>query len=220
MLANSSFVHFMNEYLPTFIARPVSLLFEKLIIVLWFSGIQILIFLAGLQRLDKAIYEAASIDGASPWQTFWKITLPSIKPFILLNVVYTIVSLSFFDMPTRPGEHTILSYIRAQSFEMGGGYGYVCPGNYLPVADLFANRIYFLFLKERSRGGEVNAKSFEKSDKSQTSNQKGLVWHELLQRTIFKIVVYAFDNFGFLYIYPLLTFVTSLRVGRFGRYLD
>lgn len=151
MLANSSFVRFMNEYLPTFIARPVSLLFEKLIIVLWFSGIQILIFLAGLQRLDKAIYEAAAIDGASPWQTFWKITLPGIKPFILLNVVYTIVSLSFFDMPTNPGEYTILSYIRAQSFEMGRrGYGYGCALGIIYLLLIFLQiGIYFLFLKER-----------------------------------------------------------------------
>lgn len=127
MLSSETVATFLNDYLPGFLSKPINLLFEKLVIVLWLSGIQILIFLSGLQRIDKSIYEAASIDGASPWQTFWKITLPSMKPFILLNVVYTIVTLSFFDMPVSTGEYTILTYIERHSFDSGGlGYGYAC----------------------------------------------------------------------------------------------
>lgn len=127
-LLSSDFVKdLLQNYLPPFLSKPINLLFEKLVIVLWLSGIQILIFLSGLQRINKSTYEAAEIDGASPWQSFWKITLPSMKPFILLNVVYTIVTLSFFDMPTEEGSYTILSYIDQQCFESGGkGYGYAC----------------------------------------------------------------------------------------------
>ena len=125
-LLNGDFIQeFLSEFLPEFIATPINLLFDKLVIVLWLSGIQILIFLSGLQRINKQTYEAASIDGASLWQSFWKITLPSMKPFILLNVVYTIVTLSFFDMPVASGEHTILTYIEKHSFGERG-FGYAC----------------------------------------------------------------------------------------------
>ena len=54
------------------------------------SGVQMLIFLAGLQSISPAIYESCSIDGATAWETFWKITLPMISPMILVNAVYTI----------------------------------------------------------------------------------------------------------------------------------
>ena len=55
------------------------------------SGVQILIFLAGLQSISPAIYEASRIDGATSWETFWKITFPMISPMIMVNGVYTII---------------------------------------------------------------------------------------------------------------------------------
>lgn len=54
-------------------------------------GVQMLIFLSGLQSISPAIYESCSIDGASGWETFWKITLPMVSPMILVNTVYTII---------------------------------------------------------------------------------------------------------------------------------
>ena len=55
------------------------------------SGVQMLIFLAGLQSISPAIYEACDIEGATAWETFWKITFPMISPMILVNGVYTII---------------------------------------------------------------------------------------------------------------------------------
>ena len=55
------------------------------------SGVQMLIFLAGLQSISPAIYESVQIDGATSWETFWKITFPMISPMILVNAVYTII---------------------------------------------------------------------------------------------------------------------------------
>ncbi|MBQ3791957.1 MAG: sugar ABC transporter permease [Clostridia bacterium] len=55
------------------------------------SGVQMLIFLAGLQSVSPSIYESCSIDGASAWETFWKITLPMVSPMILVNSVYTVI---------------------------------------------------------------------------------------------------------------------------------
>ena len=70
-----------------------------------FSGVQMLIFLAGLQSISPAIYEACRIDGATGWETFWKITFPMISPMILVNAVYTII-----DAFTR-SSNTTMSYI-------------------------------------------------------------------------------------------------------------
>ena len=55
------------------------------------SGVQILIFLASLQSISPAIYESCEIDGATSWETFWKITFPMVSPMILVNGVYTII---------------------------------------------------------------------------------------------------------------------------------
>jgi len=55
------------------------------------SGVQMLIFLAGLQSIPPTVYEASYIEGASAWETFWKITFPMISPMILVNAVYTVI---------------------------------------------------------------------------------------------------------------------------------
>ena len=69
------------------------------------SGVQMLIFLAGLQSISPSIYEASSIEGATSWETFWKITFPMISPMILVNAVYTIID-SFTSQ-----SNVVMSYI-------------------------------------------------------------------------------------------------------------
>ena len=53
------------------------------------SGVQILIFLAGLQSVSPSMYEVAKMEGATTYETFWKVTLPTVSPLIMTNVVYT-----------------------------------------------------------------------------------------------------------------------------------
>ena len=55
------------------------------------SGVQMLIYLAGLQSISPSIYESCDIDGATAWETFWKITFPMISPMILVNAIYTVI---------------------------------------------------------------------------------------------------------------------------------
>ncbi len=76
-----------------------------------YSGVQMLIFLAGLQSISPAIYEACTIDGATGWETFWKITFPMISPMILVNAAYTII-----DAFTRD-TNTVMSYIATVNAE-------------------------------------------------------------------------------------------------------
>lgn len=59
--------------------------------LIWNSGVQMIIFLSGLQSIPGTLYEAASVEGASGWDIFCKITIPMLSPMILLNLIYTIV---------------------------------------------------------------------------------------------------------------------------------
>ena len=77
----------IGEGLLTYVTTAINNIFN----IVNHSGVQILIFLAGLQSISPAIYESVQIDGASAWETFWKITFPMISPMILVNAVYTVI---------------------------------------------------------------------------------------------------------------------------------
>jgi len=72
-------------------------LFSYIIEILWYTGVPILIFLAMLQKVDKSLYEAAAIDGANAWSSFWKITLPSLRSAITVAIIFIVVFLANFD---------------------------------------------------------------------------------------------------------------------------
>ncbi len=55
------------------------------------SGVQIVIFIAALQSIPGNLYEVAKMEGATAYETFWKVTLPMITPHIITNIVYTVV---------------------------------------------------------------------------------------------------------------------------------
>lgn len=74
-----------------YIGDVIIFAFSQLVLILWYSGVQVLIFLAGLQKIDKSMYEAARIDGASGWEIFWKLTIVQLKPMALINAIFTIV---------------------------------------------------------------------------------------------------------------------------------
>lgn len=110
----------IEAVLPKAFAAPISDLFSNMITILWYAGVPILLFLSGLQKIDKSMYEAARIDGGSDWECFWKITLPMIKPLILLSCIYTIVFMSNND------QNDIIKLIKASMFSgvQEKGYGY------------------------------------------------------------------------------------------------
>jgi ABC-type sugar transport system permease subunit len=99
----------LNMLGPTF-APIVQTFLDRITVILWKSGVQIILFLAGLQGIPGSLYEAAKCDGATQWEMFWKVTLPIISPVILLNFIYTMVS--FF----TDSNNAIVDYILQQSF--------------------------------------------------------------------------------------------------------
>ncbi len=73
------------------ITNVVTTLTDEIFSMAWASGVQMILYLAGLQSISPSLYEASQIEGASSWDNFWKITLPMITPIMLTCVVYTIV---------------------------------------------------------------------------------------------------------------------------------
>ena len=82
---------FQNMKIGTELVEYVVQIINDIYAIVNRSGVQMLIFLAGLQSISPAIYEACKIDGATGWETFWKVTFPMISPMILVNAVYTII---------------------------------------------------------------------------------------------------------------------------------
>lgn len=82
---------FSNMKVGTELVQYVIDLVNRVYSIVNYSGVQMLIFLAGLQSISPSIYEACQIEGATSWETFWKITFPMISPMILVNGIYTII---------------------------------------------------------------------------------------------------------------------------------
>lgn len=84
----------LNSSLTDFAINTISNIYNIIVS----SGVQILIFVAGLQSISPHLYEAAHVEGCSGWESFWKITLPMVSPLILVCGIYTVI-----DSCTKPG---------------------------------------------------------------------------------------------------------------------
>jgi ABC-type sugar transport system permease subunit len=87
---------FMNLGLPARFVNYLSSAVSRINEIISASGVQIIIFIAALQSIPGSMYEVAKIEGATGYETFWKVTFPMVMPHIITNVVYTIVD-SFTD---------------------------------------------------------------------------------------------------------------------------
>ncbi len=159
----SVLAHLLNE-LPKEIFDVFNEVFSSLITVLWYSGIQILLYLAGLQKVSTTQYEAARIDGASAWEAFWKITIPNIRPFILLNAIYSIVFLSGNDNES-------IGFIVAAVSEAGSGYAVSMAMAWLYALVVIA-MLLLAWLILRPRGEKKNIKYEQTRETIMTQRQQ------------------------------------------------
>jgi ABC-type sugar transport system permease subunit len=92
----------VDQFAPWLSAWLVDL-FLNYSMILWFTGIPIVLFISGLQKIDNSILEAARIDSANSWQILWKITIPIIRPVIMVAMIFTIVQLGIYSLnPVMP----------------------------------------------------------------------------------------------------------------------
>ncbi|WP_328996779.1 sugar ABC transporter permease [Kribbella sp. NBC_01245] len=109
-----------------------------------------LLVLAGLQTIPEEIYEAAKVDGASPWQQFVRITLPLVKPALLVAVLFRMLdTLRIFDLPfvlVGPGKESvetlsILAFLEARETRYGPAAAYAT------ILFLYVAVVAFMFVK-------------------------------------------------------------------------
>ena len=102
----------INETLTSIVVSAIGNLYG----IITCSGVQLIIFLAGLQSISPAIYESATVEGATWWESFWKITIPMISPLILVNTVYTVVdSFTQYGNKVMDGIYELISVEAAYS---------------------------------------------------------------------------------------------------------
>ena len=175
-----SIVSAFNMFLPSSVAESVGEIFSNMIMILWYSGVQILIFLSALQKIDPALYEAAKIDGGGGWECFWKITLPTIKPMILLNAVYSVIFLSSNE------QNSLINMIETAMFsgtkERGYGYASAMAWMYSLIVTLIVLLFFVLLgskkdvydrqVKRRKRMLKKEARNIRKVERRSKRNAK------------------------------------------------
>ena len=120
-------------------------LFDNLSIILWFTGIPIVLFINGLQKINPSLYEAAKIDSATSWQILWKITIPIIKPTALIVSIFTIVQLGAMDTI-----NPVLVMIKERTANTSGGFGYAATLSWIySLIVLAIIGIAFLLFREK-----------------------------------------------------------------------
>ncbi|HBI72418.1 MAG TPA: sugar ABC transporter permease [Lachnospiraceae bacterium] len=86
------FLHIFVEIgLPEQLVEYITGLIARIYEIVRASSVQIIVFLAALQSVPSSMYEVAQIEGATTYETFWKVTFPMVSPLIITNVIYTIV---------------------------------------------------------------------------------------------------------------------------------
>ena len=149
-LTNLGFLVNLQTTLPPSIARLLAFAVGSFIVILWFSGVQILIYLASLQKIDRSMYEAARIDGASGWQILWKLTIPSLIPITFINIVYTIVTVSTFSTSA------VIQKIQTDMYRPEKGLGYASALSWIYFLVMLAIIGLFVLINViyRKKGGE------------------------------------------------------------------
>jgi oligogalacturonide transport system permease protein len=149
----------IESYSPQ-LADVIVFLFNNFALVLWFTGIPIVLFLSGLQKINTNLYEAAQIDGATSWQILWKITMPIIRPIVLVAAVFTVVSLGMF--PINP----VYGMIQNAIFDTVGGLGVASSYAWVySITILLLIAMIYFVLKDNSKDVYVVDERKEQAEK-------------------------------------------------------
>ncbi|WP_372661139.1 carbohydrate ABC transporter permease [Cohnella sp.] len=132
----------LRAFIPGEILEPLLEYADSLTLVMWDSGVQILIFLAGLQTISPQLYEAAKCDGATKWESFWKITFPMIMPMIFVNTLFSIVN-SFTKVDNEVMNHLLNVVFRANDYGYGSAIGWL----YFFVTFMILGFVFLIFRK-------------------------------------------------------------------------
>ena len=146
-LVYDNFILDMIENYSPYFADILVGICENLSIILWFTGIPIVLFINGLQKINPSMYEAAKIDSANGWQILWKITMPMIRSTALISTIFTIAQLGAMD-----SVNPVLALIKEATANTNGGFGFAATYAWVySVLVLVIIGLAFLILRERKQ---------------------------------------------------------------------
>lgn len=156
----------IQSYSPAF-ANGLASVFDHLSIILWFTGIPIVLFINGLQKINPSIYEAAKIDSANAWQIMWKITIPMLKSIGLIITVFTVIQLGMYD-----SINPVYELIEEATSNTNGGFGFAATYSWIySIVALLIIGLVFLLFKDRKpkdiKARERQEKKLKKLDRIQ-----------------------------------------------------
>ena len=223
-IQNIQIIRILSETFGEAFGEGIVSIFSNLIYMFWFSGVQILVFLAMLQKIPVEVYEASDIDGASGWEKFWKITLPALKTTILINLIYTFIMLATFD------DNAVITEIRNKmvSVREGEGYGYASAQAWIYfLALVLLVGIIFIILTVRRKnapkasfyteGYVYNTTRYEYKDTFMNTNPYGIKFkkrmfgtatREGLIQQVFVYLLIITVSFAFLYPFISMTLMS------------
>ena len=153
------FIYRMIENFSVEFAQAIAVIFDSFSMILWFTGIPIVLYINGLQKINRQLFEAAQIDGATAWQILWKITLPIIRPIGLIVSIFSIVQLGTF--PINPVYQMIVESMQNTTFGLGYASAYAW---IYSVVVLLLIAVAFLLFRERP---EKNKKRLQREHQRQ-----------------------------------------------------
>lgn len=137
----------MIENFSPFLADMIGGIFNNFTLILWFTGIPIILFMNGLQKMNSQLYEAAQIDGANSWQILWKITLPNLKSTALVVAIFSVVQIAIFQVNPI---YTFVVDTITSNYVKGLGFAGAIVLIYSVIVLIFVG-IVFILLRDRDK---------------------------------------------------------------------
>ena len=168
--SNIFIMQMIQSYSPA-LANGLADIFNQLSIILWFTGIPIVLFINGLQKINPSIYEAAKIDSANAWQIMWKITIPMLKSVGLIITVFTVIQLGMYD-----SINPVYKLIEEATKDTTGGLGFAATYAWIYsfVALLIIGIVFLLFRDRKPKDIKARQKQEKKLKKLEKQQRRRL----------------------------------------------
>lgn len=172
-LDGSSVAKMLSSISPT-VLQYANEIFSNFVIILWMTGVPIVLFISALQKINKSLYEAAEIDGANKWQMLWTITFPLIKSVILIVCLFTIMQVATIDYGSvNPINGWINTAMGAPTPE----YGVIAVGAWTQtlVVLLFVLVSFLLFREKEFISKDKNYEEIEEAKRKKQQRKAKLI---------------------------------------------
>ncbi|MBU0997480.1 MAG: sugar ABC transporter permease [Firmicutes bacterium] len=154
---NNIIFKMLVSFSPRF-ASALSDLFANFTMVLWFTGIPIILFINALQKINTNLYEAAKIDGASSWQILWKIKVPIVKSTGFIVSIFTIVQIGTYAL------NPIYNTIKNSIYDTAAGIGLASTFAFIYTVTVFTLvGLAYLLLGREAKSKVIHLSSIQKA---------------------------------------------------------